>query len=178
MLRMLDAVSPADDGRLAAIADIAWRQLNHLQQRSLSAYATDIVEGLWRHLRVAPLRNILVRLLPTRPLPEEFAVRVKQGKIYNRLFRRYVPDKIGLPVVYYSATYRCGAIRLGPNTTVVSVPGGHWGCVTTHADILVADWRARLEAGGTSCQPAAAAEGAFPLRTNTAVPAAETGTSR
>jgi hypothetical protein len=87
-----------------------------------------------------------VRLLPTRPLPEEFAVRaVKQAKIYNRLFRRYVPDKIDLPVVYYSATYRRAAI-LGPNTTVVSVPGGHWGCVTTHADVLVSDWRARLEA--------------------------------
>lgn len=176
MLRRLDAVIPDNDGRLAAIADIAWRQLNHLQQRSLSAYATDIVDGLWRHMRVAPLRNILVRRLPTRPMPEEFAVRVKQGKIYNRLFRRYIPDKIGLPVVYYSATYRRGAIRLGPNTTVVSVPGGHWGCVTTQADILVSDWRARLEACGTRCQPAAAGEAMLSL--NAAVPATETSTSR
>jgi acyl-CoA synthetase (AMP-forming)/AMP-acid ligase II/pimeloyl-ACP methyl ester carboxylesterase len=146
MLRLLDTVIPVNDGRLAAAADIAWRQVNNLQQRSLSAYATDIVDGLWRHLHIAPVRKILVRLLPTRPLPEEFAVRaVKQAKIYNRLFRRYVPDKIDLPVVYYSATYRRAAI-LGPNTTVVSVPGGHWGCVTTHADVLVSDWRARLEA--------------------------------
>jgi acyl-CoA synthetase (AMP-forming)/AMP-acid ligase II/pimeloyl-ACP methyl ester carboxylesterase len=151
MLRLLDAVIPVNDGPLSAIADIAWRQVNNLQQRSLSAYATDIVDGLWRHLHVAPVRKILVPLLRTRPLPEEFAVRaVKQAKIYNRLFRRYVPDKIDLPVVYYSATYRRGAIhRLGPNTTFVSVPGGHWGCVTTHADVLVSDWRARLEA----CEP-------------------------
>jgi hypothetical protein len=125
---------------------MAWRQVNNLQQRSLSAYATDIVDGLWRHMHAAPVRKILVRLLPTPPLPEEFAARaVKQANIYNRLFRRYVPGKIDLPVVYYSATYRRAAVRrLGPNTTFVPVPGGHWGCVTTHADALVSDWRARL----------------------------------
>jgi oxalate---CoA ligase len=187
MLRVLDAVIPVNDGRLAAFADIAWRQLNNLEQRSLSAYTADIVEGLWRHLRIAPVRKMLKGLLRNRPVPEEFAARaVKQAKIYNRLFRRYVPDMIDLPVVYYSATYRRGAIRrLGPNTTVVAVPGGHWGCVTTHADVLVSDWRARLDVSEPlvnrplSAQTNTADDATLALRKplNTAVPTPETSTS-
>jgi hypothetical protein len=71
----------------------------------------------------------------------------EMARIYNRLFRRYMPMQTQLPLVYFAADYDGNDLRqLCPNVEVVNVPGGHWGCITTHADELAHEIGIRLEA--------------------------------
>src|SRR5262249_43991439 len=82
------------------------------------------------------------------PAPDDPARRERQlARIYNRLFRQYFPPKIEVPVVYFSADYTGRPLRnLSSNLEVITVPGGHWGCITTHAEALAGHLRHLLRA--------------------------------
>jgi hypothetical protein len=85
------------------------------------------------------------------------------ARIYNRLFRKYIPPKIDLPVIYFAAENNGKDLRhLGPNVEIVDVPGGHWGCITTHVDTLTRELGQRLRAldSATVAQPTS-----LPVRT-------------
>jgi hypothetical protein len=61
-----------------------------------------------------------------------------------------------VPVVYFSAEYGGGPLHnLGPRVEVVTLPGGHWGCITTHVAVLAEHLRSRLEELSPSGPPEA-----------------------
>lgn len=135
---------------LASLADLAWRQLCNLRESSFSTYAEGVVEALSRRVRGGlgslPAKGTEVAV-PNHRVRDEMAKRgLLDSKLYNHALRMYLPEPMDLPIVYYSAIYRRTALRhLGPRAEFVPVPGGHWGCITTHAEVLVADWRSRLD---------------------------------
>jgi hypothetical protein len=68
------------------------------------------------------------------------------ARAYNRLLRHYFPKKTETPLVYFSAEYSGGRTQsLGSNVELVHLPGGHWGCITTHVDVLAGHLRVRLD---------------------------------
>lgn len=137
---------------LASAMDVAWRQLSNLDQSSLALYSASVLRGLrrmlferFRHAR-APADRSEVKS-DVAQIRDQLIMRDRQlATIYNRLFRRYFPKEIDVPVIYFSAEYRGGPGRnLGPKAELVHLPGGHWGCVTTHAEVLTGHLRRRLE---------------------------------
>jgi acyl-CoA synthetase (AMP-forming)/AMP-acid ligase II/thioesterase domain-containing protein/acyl carrier protein len=140
------------DSHRATAADMIWRQMSNLQLYSRATYALAIAGGVWRRIRMRSLSlslpNAALARIPESRLRDQVMARdLLHAQRYNRLFRRYVPGRLDVPVVYYSASYRRAALRaLGLEAEVVPVPGGHWGCITTHAQTLVDDWRRRLDA--------------------------------
>jgi thioesterase domain-containing protein len=143
-----DAISPEWETRappLAAAFDLIWRQAANLQ-----VYRRD--PHLVRHAiekLVRPRRRASKFVRPDlAKLPAEMRQRERaMAKIYNRLFRKYIPEKTNLSVVYFAAENDGNHVRhLGPNVEVVNVPGGHWGCITTHVDSLAHELAVRLQA--------------------------------
>jgi thioesterase domain-containing protein len=144
----LEAINPAWERqapKLAAAVDLIWRQAANLQ-----VYRRD--PRLMRHA-VAKLVGSRRRVVNANgpdltKLPAEMRRREQEmARIYNRLFRKYMPSKTELPVVYFAAENDGSDLRhLGPNVEIVYVPGGHWGCITTHVDVLAYELGARLRA--------------------------------
>jgi len=148
---MLAALTGSDcDSRRAHAADMLWRQLNNLQQCSVLAYLADIGKGLMRrmsgHKAFSASQRAYAAIQPATLRDRIIACDILQSRIYNRLFRRYLPARLDIPLVYYSAIYRRSAMRhyLRPDAEFVAVPGGHWGCITSHVQILADDLRRRL----------------------------------
>ena len=142
------AITPACETRaprLATTMDMLWRQASNLR-----AYRRD--PTLLRHAAAKLVRfggakaeflNSRVARLTAEALRREQEL----ARIYNRLFRNYVPSKTDLRVVYLAAEHDGAALHhLGPNVDVIDVPGGHWGCITTHVETLTRHIRLRLEA--------------------------------
>jgi thioesterase domain-containing protein len=133
--------------RLAFAMDVLWRQLSNLEiywrnsRRSLQRGLSE----LFGHAGAPTDR--LDETSRMAQLPEELARRDRElARIYNRLFRNYFPKEIEVPLIYFSAEYDGGPLRnLGPRVEVVSLPGGHWGCITTHVEVLAGHLRRRLE---------------------------------
>ena len=86
--------------------------------------------------------------------PDQLAERERQlDRIYNRLFRQYIPRKMDVPVVYFSADYTGRPLyHLSTSVEVVTIPGGHWGCITSHADVLAGHLQ-RLLRGSNRLRP-------------------------
>ena len=144
----LEAISPTWEQRtpkLAAAVDLIWRQTDNLQlYRRNPSLLRPVVAKLVGRCR----RAIKVDGLDRAALPEALRHREREmARIYNRLFRKHMPSKTKLPVVYFAADNDGSDLRhLGPNVEVVKVPGGHWGCITTHVDVLAHELGARLQA--------------------------------
>ena len=128
-----EAISPTWEQRappLAAAVDLVWRQAANLQvYRRDPALLRHAVAKLVRpgHREAKFVRPDLARLPANMRRREQ-----DMARIYNRLFRKYVPPKTELPIVYFAAENDGKDARyLSPNVEVVDIPGGHWGCITT-----------------------------------------------
>jgi thioesterase domain-containing protein len=141
-------VSPEWETRmppLAATVDMVWRQVANFQ-----IYRRD--PHLLRHAVEKLVRPAQRESKFVRPdlakLPADMRRRERDmARVYNRLFRKYMPAKTELPIVYFAAENDGNHARhLGPNVEVVNVPGGHWGCITTHVDALAHELVIRLRA--------------------------------
>jgi acyl-CoA synthetase (AMP-forming)/AMP-acid ligase II/thioesterase domain-containing protein/acyl carrier protein len=138
-----ETISPAWEKRaplVAATIDSIWRQVSNLQvyRRNLGALTLLASKFITRRIdddKYADLhRDVRSR---ERALT----------RIYTRLFRKYMPRKTEIPVVYFSAEHDGRhMLQLCPNIEIVNVPGGHWGCITTHLDVLANELRLRLHA--------------------------------
>jgi thioesterase domain-containing protein len=130
LTKCLETISPAWERqapKLASAVDLIWRQAANLQ-----VYRRD----------PSVMRNAAVKLVGPRLRRER-----EMARISNGLFRKYMPSKTELPVVYFAAENDGDDVRnLGPNVEVVHVPGGHWGCITTHVVVLAYELAARLQA--------------------------------
>ena len=145
--------------QLASAFDLAWRQFSNFEQSSFVVYSSNMLSAFQRRLsrkykRADPPTNASVSSSAAQ-LRAELDGRDKHlARTYNRLFRRYFPEKTNSPVVYFSAEYTGGRLQgLGPNVELVPLPGGHWGCITTRVDVLAGHLRRRLEALTGSAQP-------------------------
>jgi oxalate---CoA ligase len=139
--------------RLRATMDILWRQLSNLEQSSASGYLANLLAGLKRRLfgtfgYAGTLADAPAEKSSLAQLGDELTRRDRElARIYNHLFRLYFPKPIAVPVVYFSAEYSGGRYNnLGSSVELVALPGGHWGCITTHAEALAGHLRRRLEA--------------------------------
>ncbi|MGE0751275.1 MAG: AMP-binding protein [Variibacter sp.] len=157
LTKRLDAISPTWEQQarpLAAAVDLVWRQVANLQ-----VYRRD--PALLRHAMAKLVRREHGEPKYARPdlakLPADMRRREQDmARIYNRLFRKYIPPKTELPIVYFAAENDGKDVRyLGPNVEIVAIPGGHWGCITTHVDALTREIGERLRALDSS----ASAEG-------------------
>ncbi|MEW6450486.1 MAG: AMP-binding protein [Pseudomonadota bacterium] len=144
----LEMISPTWEQqapKLAATVDLIWRQTANLQ-----VYRRDPI--LLRHVMAklvgSPRRSINVDGRDLTKLPAQTRRREQEmARVYNRLFRKHMPSKTELPVVYFAAENDGNDLRhLGPNVEVVNLPGGHWGCITTHVNVLAYELGARLHA--------------------------------
>lgn len=152
ILRLLGNDQEQAYPRLAFAMDVLWRQMSNLEQISLASYWANIRRSSRRALsELAGRADATVEGLEmksrTAQLPRELARRERQfDRIYNRLFRRYFPNEITVPVIYFSAEYSGVSLHnLGPKVELVTLPGGHWGCITTHVEVLAGHLRQRLE---------------------------------
>jgi hypothetical protein len=152
LTRSFQAISPAWEKRvpsLAAAVDLIWRQTANLQ-----VYRRDPI--LLRHAvtkLIGPARgDVKSGKRNLAKVPVELRRREQEmAKIYNRLFRKYVPPKTGLPIINFAAENKGKDLRyLGHSVEVVKVPGGHWGCITTHVDVLAHELGTRLQALGSN----------------------------
>jgi thioesterase domain-containing protein len=145
LTRCFEAISPTWEQqapKLAEAVDLIWRQAAHLKiyRRELRHAVAKLV-GAER--RAANVDGQDLAKLPAEIRRRERAM----ARIYNRLFRKYMPSKTELPVVYFAAENDGNDVRrLGPNVEVVHLPGGHWGCITTHVDVLAYELIVRLQA--------------------------------
>jgi acyl carrier protein len=133
--------------RLAFAMDVLWRQLSNLEiywRNSRCSLQRGLSELFGNADAPADRWDVKSRVAQ---IPEERARRERQlARIYNRLFRNYFPEEIEVPVIYFSAEYGVGPLRnLGPRVEAISLPGGHWGCITTHVEVLAGHLRRRLE---------------------------------
>jgi oxalate---CoA ligase len=63
-------------------------------------------------------------------------------EMYTRRLRMYVPAPLAVPVVYFSAEYSGHPLRhLTDDLSVIKIPGGHIGCITTELEILARHMR-------------------------------------
>ena len=136
-----ERIGPEWEKRLPGLArtvDMIWREAGNLKafRRNPKLLAPVIAKMVGR----VPGRG--------KPVSPDLWRREREmARIYNRLFRRYMPMQTQLPLVYFAADYDGNDLRqLCPNVEVVNVPGGHWGCITTHADELAHEIGIRLEA--------------------------------
>jgi thioesterase domain-containing protein/acyl carrier protein len=159
LTRRCESISPGWETQippLAAAVDLVWRQASNLQ-----VYRRD--PHLVRHAFAKVFRPARSGAKFVRPdlakLPADMRRREQDmARIYNRLFRKYMPPKTELPIVYFAAENDGRDVHhLGPTIEVVNVPGGHWGCITTHVDVLARELGQRLRAIETSGVPAQSA---------------------
>jgi acyl-CoA synthetase (AMP-forming)/AMP-acid ligase II/acyl carrier protein len=129
--------------RVALAMDMLWQLLSDCDQKSLAWVSRDLANfrdiSSQELLASAPvLGDDLGGPAAAAPAPDDLARRERQlDRIYNRLFRQYFPTKIEVPVVYFSADYTGKPLRnLSSKLEVITVPGGHWGCITTDAEVL------------------------------------------
>jgi acyl-CoA synthetase (AMP-forming)/AMP-acid ligase II/thioesterase domain-containing protein len=139
--------------RIALAMDMLWRLLSDCDQKSLAWVSGDLANFrniAWHELVAnAPVRGgDLSGPSGTPSDPDDLARRERQlDRMYNRLFRRYFPKRIEVPIVYFSADYTGKPLRnLSSRLEVINVPGGHWGCITTHAEALAGHLRRLLRA--------------------------------
>lgn len=143
--RRIGALTPTGDARfplLARTADAAWRQASNIplywrDPSLLRPLATKLAQRIRLGIGRRPAQS-----RPDAALRREFEL----ARTYGRLLRKYTPSQTELQVVYFAAE-QDGMIakRLGPNVEIVDLPGGHWGCITTHADVLAGHVRTRLQ---------------------------------
>jgi oxalate---CoA ligase len=70
-------------------------------------------------------------------------------RMYTERLRRYVPAPLAVPVVYFSAEYSGYPLRhLTPDLTVIKIPGGHIGCITTELETLAGHMQSLLHHRG------------------------------
>lgn len=138
--------------KLAHAFDFLWRQVSNVEQSSLGVYSTNVI-GAFRRRFARTLKRVAKPTdVPESNGMEQLRDRLDDrdrhlAQVYNRLLRHYLPEKTETPVVYFSAEYTGGRLRsLGSNVELVSLPGGHWGCITTHVDVLAGHLRRRLDA--------------------------------
>jgi oxalate---CoA ligase len=136
--------------RLVSAMDALWRQWSNLAEMPLALYSATLLHGLRRRLSGifgyadADRSDVASTFMQVRG---ELTSRHRRlVSVYNQLFRRYFPKAIEAPIIYFSADYT-GKLshRLGPSVEMVAVPGGHWGCITSHVDVLARHLRRRLE---------------------------------
>jgi hypothetical protein len=135
--------------RLALAMDVLWRQLSNLDQISLASYWANFRRSLGRALSEpferAGNRADRSGVKYLAQLPELARRDRRLARIYNRLLRHYFPKEIKVPVTYFSAEYAGSPLHnLGPRVELVTLPGGHWGCITTHVEVLAGHLRSRL----------------------------------
>jgi acyl-CoA synthetase (AMP-forming)/AMP-acid ligase II/thioesterase domain-containing protein len=73
---------------------------------------------------------------------------------YLRAMRRFFPDPIAVPIVFYSAEYSSKPLRhISRQTKSIEVPGGHLGCISTHLEVLASHLSSEMQrpAGGGPC---------------------------
>jgi hypothetical protein len=67
------------------------------------------------------------------------------GRKYSRLLRRYIPEPLAVPLLYFSVEYDGRPFRrLSPEFEIVRIPGRHFDCVTTHLNLLADHLGGRL----------------------------------
>jgi hypothetical protein len=58
---------------------------------------------------------------------------------------RYLPLPLAVPAIFYAAAHEGRAWRrMSPDIEIVEVPGGHIGCLTVHASVLISHLQQRL----------------------------------
>lgn len=146
--RGLETISPDWERRapqLAITLDNVWRQTSNFR-----AYRRDphlLRMAVSKLARLTGLRSKAVGQRPGDRPAEVWERERRIARVYNRLFRHYVPSKTDLDLIYFEAEHNGRPVRrLGPNIEVIKLPGGHWGCITTHAEVLAGHMRAKLDA--------------------------------
>ncbi|WP_460451727.1 AMP-binding protein [Alsobacter sp. SYSU BS001988] len=101
-------------------------------------------------------RMVTVEMVRRLPLPTIVAKALKprqsrpkplSWEVYTTVMASYSPSRMDLPVIFYSADFDGAAWRSVSSTvTVVQVPGGHSGCVTTHVAELARHIAATIDA--------------------------------
>jgi thioesterase domain-containing protein len=153
IMQLGDKVGEVRYPRISAILDNVWRQLSNLEQSSLSVYAVNMLGAFRRRVsrllgKFGPRGGQTANDSGTERLQQELKARDRRlTGVYNHIFREYVPKRTETPIAYFAAEYSGGRLDcLGTNVEMVEVPGGHWGCVTTHADVLAGHLRRKLDA--------------------------------
>jgi hypothetical protein len=141
--------------RVASAIDTGWRYLTELERMSLTSIAKRPATACRK------LKHTVSELLggsaasadrigaksPITSLAGDLGRQDRElSEIYTRLYRNYFPEKIDVPIVYFSASYGGGPVRsLSPTVEIVRVPGGHTGCITSKVEVLAGHLRERLE---------------------------------
>ena len=129
--------------KLGPILDFAWRQTSNFQLYRLQP---RLFRGAVSKLARRKIDGRNTSQAESTLISETSREREHRlSRAYNRLLRKYFPSATDVPVVYFLADHDGSMVhRLGPNVEVIKVPGGHWGCVTTHADVLTQEMDRRL----------------------------------
>jgi acyl-CoA synthetase (AMP-forming)/AMP-acid ligase II/thioesterase domain-containing protein/acyl carrier protein len=109
---------------------------------------------------LAPAYDHLARLeraarMPAARMLSKAGQRVARGDIrfstqswqasYNAAMGRYLPLPLAVPAIFYAAAHDGRAWRrMSPDLEIVEVPGGHIGCLTVHASVLISHLQQRL----------------------------------
>ena len=64
---------------------------------------------------------------------------------YSIAMAQYLPAPLEVPVTYYAAKHEGRAWRLSSQLEVIQVPGGHDGCLTIGAELLVDHLRQKID---------------------------------
>jgi len=140
--------------RLGSAIDAVWRLASQVERLARRSPAERRAVGR------AILQQPFTRLIRPPPSPSfgfdravsTSASSVRQkvmgddseiGRKYSRLLRRYIPEPLAVPLLFFSVEYDGRPFRrLSPEFEIVRIPGRHFDCVTTHLDLL-ADHLAR-----------------------------------
>jgi oxalate---CoA ligase len=112
---------------VASAIDTAWRFASKAEclPRTPPAERMERILGSWRRR--------VVDVSPSVSGSKEDELE----KQYTRRLRRYVPAPLNVPIVYFSAEYSGYPLKhLTAELTVIKIPGGHIGCITTELEIL------------------------------------------
>jgi oxalate---CoA ligase len=132
VLRLAGANHGLTSGTLASAIDTVWRFASKAECLSRTPPAER-----WERV-LGSLRRRVVHGTPS--------ISVSKGghleKMYTQRLRRYVPAPLAVPVVYFSAEHSGHPLRhLTQDLTVINIPGGHIGCITTELEILAGHMR-------------------------------------
>ena len=114
--------------------------IKHVVSPHLLARTYNLMTRLERRELLVKMYGVLVNAknrLPPSSRQEAYSIAMAQ----------YLPAPLDVPVVFYSAGHD-GQVwrRLSPQLEVIQVSGGHLGCVTTGAELLVDHLRQRIDA--------------------------------
>lgn len=139
--------------QLEHLVDLAWlfsSKAETLLRTPLSNWHTRVLFSLRRRvfgygeLQTLPDATKM-DALQSRNGPSEITKSATEAA-YLRAMRSYFPDPIDVSVVFYSAEYSSKPLRhISPRTKTIEIPGGHFGCTSTHLGVLADHLRLEMQ---------------------------------